>query len=83
MVWTCGEERRRERFGRLLGLWMAFEREYGEAERKEHLRKMCTEADPRHGYVWPSVRKDVANASKSVVEVLDLVADRLLSGVVL
>ena len=63
--------------------WMAFEREYGEAERKENLRKMCTEADPKHGYVWPAVRKDVANTGKSIVEVLDLVADRLLSGVVL
>jgi pre-mRNA-processing factor 6 len=46
-------------------------------ERRQAVIDKCTAADPRHGPVWQTVAKDLANLGKPISEILRLVAAKL------
>lgn len=80
-------ERARQWFGRATdankdlgdswGWWYKFELEHGEEERRQLVIDKAKAADPRHGAVWQTVSKDLANVGKSTEEILKLVAVKL------
>jgi pre-mRNA-processing factor 6 len=58
--------------------YYAFELEHGTEEQQEQIKKRCVAAEPKHGELWTSVAKDMANRRKTVGEELELVAQKLL-----
>ena len=54
--------------------FVKFENQHGTNEERDDVIKRCVEASPKHGLLWPSVAKNVANYGKSVKEILALVA---------
>ena len=58
--------------------YYAFERQVGTPDQRDNVRDRCVQADPKHGEIWTSVRKDMANRQKTVAESLELAADRVL-----
>lgn len=88
LFWTERKvERARQWFGRATdankdlgdswGWWYKFELEHGEEERRQLVIDKAKAADPRHGAVWQTVSKDLANVGKSTEEILKLVAVKL------
>jgi pre-mRNA-processing factor 6 len=57
--------------------YYAFELEFGTVEQQNALKERCVKAEPKHGLVWQSIVKDMANVGKSVGEGLELVAEEL------
>ncbi|KAI8064800.1 PRP1 splicing factor, N-terminal-domain-containing protein [Gilbertella persicaria] len=57
--------------------WYKFEIQHGTKEQQESCIKRCVLAEPRHGEVWQSVAKDVANIGKKTEEILKLCANTL------
>jgi pre-mRNA-processing factor 6 len=57
----------------------AFEREHGSKEQMENVKERCIKTEPRHGELWTSVTKDMANRRKSTAEHLELAAQQLIS----
>lgn len=51
--------------------------QHGTEEKRAEVVAKCVGNEPRYGEVWPSVAKKPANATKSVEEVLKLVAEEL------
>lgn len=45
-------------------------------ETRNDLISKCNLAEPKHGEIWQSVRKDPANAYKTTEEVLRMTAER-------
>jgi pre-mRNA-processing factor 6 len=41
------------------------------------VRKRCENAEPRHGELWCTVSKDIANWQRKIGEILVLVAARI------
>lgn len=64
--------------GDIWGWWLKFERQHGTAEHRAEVLKRCAAAEPRHGVVWQSVAKDDANRGKPTIELVELVADKLV-----
>ncbi|EPY53856.1 U4/U6 X U5 tri-snRNP complex subunit Prp1 [Schizosaccharomyces cryophilus OY26] len=54
-----------------------FSLEIGTQEQQQEVIRNCETADPRHGYYWPTITKDVKNARKSIPELLKEAANRL------
>jgi len=52
----------------------AFEMECGTEEQQRAVKDRCVKAEPKHGLVWPSIIKDMANVGKTVGKGLELVA---------
>lgn len=46
-------------------------------EQQEEVRKRCENAEPRHGELWCTVSKDIANWQRKIGEILVLVAARI------
>lgn len=63
--------------GDFWALFYIFELQNGNEEQKKEVITNCTRANPRHGEVWASVKKQKENRRKSVEEVLKLVAKEL------
>lgn len=59
------------------GWWLKFEREHGIQEQKSEVVQKAITVEPRHGPVWQSTAKDVANFGKKTAEILEMVADKL------
>ncbi|XP_071804559.1 pre-mRNA-processing factor 6-like [Asterias amurensis] len=51
-----------------------FEIQHGNEEQQESVRKRCVEAEPRHGELWCSVSKNIANWRCKTNEILPMVA---------
>ncbi|XP_048667877.1 pre-mRNA-processing factor 6 [Marmota marmota marmota] len=54
-----------------------FELQHGTEEQQEEVRKRCENAEPRHGELWCTVSKDIANWQRKIGEILVLVAARI------
>ncbi|EEB05624.1 U4/U6 X U5 tri-snRNP complex subunit Prp1 [Schizosaccharomyces japonicus yFS275] len=54
-----------------------FSLEVGTKENQEEVLTNCTTADPRHGYYWPKITKDIGNARKPIRELLTIAAESL------
>lgn len=54
-----------------------FERNIGTTDLQERVKERCIQADPKHGEIWSSVTKDMANRKKTVAECLELAADKV------
>lgn len=54
-----------------------FETETGSSGKKEKIKERCIVAEPKHGELWCSVMKEMANRRKSVGEGLELVANKI------
>ncbi|KAH8830298.1 PRP1 splicing factor, N-terminal-domain-containing protein [Flagelloscypha sp. PMI_526] len=74
--------------GDLWAWWLKFERQHGgtgkkqeggeEAnERAENVVNKCIEKDPKHGLLWPAIRKDVKNRALDTRHILIKVAEEL------
>ncbi|CAG7848729.1 Pre-mRNA-processing factor 6 AltName: Full=Androgen receptor N-terminal domain-transactivating protein 1; Short=ANT-1; AltName: Full=PRP6 homolog; AltName: Full=U5 snRNP-associated 102 kDa protein; Short=U5-102 kDa protein [Serendipita indica DSM 11827] len=63
--------------GDIWAWWLKFELEHGTQEHQQQVIDQCVAAEPRHGTVWPSIAKDVANARKTTRDILFLVAKQL------
>jgi pre-mRNA-processing factor 6 len=59
--------------------YYCFELEAGDQERQEKVKERCKQADPKHGEIWTSVMKNMANRYKSIVEGLEIAAERILA----
>ena len=57
----------------------AFEQEVGTKEQQEKVKERCVQAEPKHGDIWPSVVKDMANRRKTVAETLELAAENVVA----
>ncbi|KAF8340470.1 PRP1 splicing factor, N-terminal-domain-containing protein [Cantharellus anzutake] len=57
--------------------WYKFELEHGTNEQRAHVVDSCNNAEPRHGIVWPRIRKAMENLNKTNSEILELVATAL------
>lgn len=57
--------------------YYAFELEFGTPEQQKAVKERCIKAEPKHGLIWQSIVKDMANRNKSVGEGLELVADAI------
>jgi len=66
-----------KRLGDIWAWWYKFELEHGTPEQRQATVEQCTVVEPRHGIVWPSVAKSLANTGKSIPEILVLVAKDL------
>lgn len=53
--------------------YLQFMREYGTEEKRNEIVRRCAETKPKHGDVWPAVRKDPHNAQMKTDEVLEAV----------
>ncbi|CAJ1954872.1 unnamed protein product [Cylindrotheca closterium] len=54
-----------------------FEMQAGTEEQKENIRKRCAKAEPKHGELWQSVRKDMKNKRISDLKALELTVEKL------
>lgn len=54
-----------------------FETEVGSPGKKERVKERCIAAEPRHGELWCSIVKEMANRQKSVGDGLELAASKL------
>jgi pre-mRNA-processing factor 6 len=54
-----------------------FETETGSSGKKEMIKERSIAAEPKHGELWCSVMKEMANRRKSVGEGLELVANKI------
>ncbi|KJA17190.1 hypothetical protein HYPSUDRAFT_146818 [Hypholoma sublateritium FD-334 SS-4] len=80
-------ERARDWFGRatvadadlgdVWGWWLKFERQHGNEEQREVVRTRCVAAEPHHGAIWQATAKNIKNVGKSILEILELVANEL------
>ena len=59
--------------------YYAFEMEHGTKEQQEKVLERCAQAEPKHGELWTSVLKDMANRKKTIGEVLMLASKQLIS----
>lgn len=59
--------------------YYAFELDFGTTEQQKAVKERCIKAEPKHGLIWQSIVKDMANRNKSVGEGLELVADAIRS----
>ena len=55
--------------------YYAFEVQFGTAEQQKAVKDRCIKAEPKHGLIWQSIVKDMANVGKSVGGALELVAE--------
>jgi len=58
--------------------WYAFELDVGTKEGQEDVKQRCITAEPKHGELWCSVSKDMANRRKTTAEHLDIAANKIL-----
>jgi len=63
--------------GDFFALYYAFELGAGTKEQQEKVKTRCITAEPKHGELWAATMKDMANRSKPIAEVLELVVRRL------
>lgn len=54
-----------------------FELQAGVEEQQENIRGRCAKAEPKHGELWQSVRKDMKNKRISDLKTLELVVGKL------
>lgn len=64
-------------WGDAYGWWLKFEKQHGEPQRIEEVRKKADAAQPHHGPVWQATAKDMKNIGKSTREILEQVADKI------
>ncbi|KAI9808720.1 MAG: hypothetical protein M1825_003872 [Sarcosagium campestre] len=57
--------------------YYSFLLQHGTEEKRADVMSKCVASEPKHGEVWQSIAKDPVNASKSVEEILQLVAKAL------
>ena len=57
----------------------AFELGAGTKEQQEKVKERCIAAEPKHGELWTSVMKDMANRRKMTAEGLEMVAQKIIA----
>lgn len=57
----------------------AFELEVGSKEQQEKVKARCVAVGPKHGELWTSIMKDMANRRKTIAEGLELAAQKILT----
>lgn len=57
--------------------YYAFELSVGTAEQQRQVKERCVVAEPKHGEIWTSVSKDLANRGKNIAELLELAAKKI------
>lgn len=58
--------------------YYAFEIEFGNEVQRQSVVDRCVSADPKHGEIWTSIRKNRKNLKKSVAECLQVAASHIL-----
>eukprot|EP00934_Nitzschia_sp_Nitz4_P007841 Nitzschia sp. Nitz4//scaffold257_size48314//42683//45577//NITZ4_007096-RA/size48314-processed-gene-0.38-mRNA-1//1//CDS//3329544469//7831//frame0 len=54
--------------------YYAFELEFGTVAQQQGVRERCVRAEPKHGEIWQSMRKDMSNRLKSIGDCLEMAA---------
>jgi pre-mRNA-processing factor 6 len=57
--------------------YYAFELESGTKEQQSGVKGRCVKAEPKHGEIWQSIVKDMANRGKTTAEALDLATTKI------
>jgi pre-mRNA-processing factor 6 len=57
--------------------YYVFELEFGTKEQQSAVKGRCVKAEPKHGEIWQSVVKDMANRGKTAAEALDLATTKI------
>lgn len=63
--------------GDFWALLYIFELQNGTEEQQNEVIRDCVRANPKHGEIWPSIRKQKENRRKEIPEILRLVADQM------
>jgi pre-mRNA-processing factor 6 len=58
--------------------YYALELEIGTVETQTKIKERCVKEEPHHGEIWCSIMKDMPNRRKSVGDILELVAQKIL-----
>nr|XP_002128772.2 pre-mRNA-processing factor 6 [Ciona intestinalis] len=64
-------------FGDAWAFFYRFELAHGNEEKQNEVLKRCVNAEPRHGQLWQSVSKDIANWKLKTMELLPIVSAKV------
>lgn len=68
--------------GDFWGLLYVFELQNGNADQQNEVVQGCIHANPHHGSVWASIRKQKENRRKTIPDILKLVAERMKGDII-
>lgn len=57
----------------------SFELEHGSKDQQEAMKAQCLQTEPKHGVIWASIVKDMANRKKTMAEALSMAAHKVRS----
>ena len=76
-VWIKRAIAKNNDIGDFWALYYIFELQNGTEEQQKEVVQDCVRANPKHGEVWPLIRKQKENRRKTTAEILRLVADQM------
>lgn len=59
-------------------IWYKFEQQHGTQHHIDTLHTLVLDAKPKYGLLWPQIRKDPKYKDRTNVDVLKLVADKIV-----